>query len=99
MLFAGTGEVCYAAGGIMDTSTAQFFKGNIFVGNGLQNIGASDEHVTRLFDHKDKVCNSWRVNGSARAWPHNRGNLRYNSGCQRVTQKYVRVSTQANHAL
>src|SRR6266496_4616725 len=87
-----------AAGAVMDHSTALLFKGDVLMGDGLQHIGAGDEHVTGLFHHKNKVSNGWGVDRAASAGAHNSRNLWYNAGGQRIAQKNIRICSEADHA-
>src|SRR5437867_12481354 len=68
------------------------------MGDGLQHIGAGDEHVTGLLHHKNKVSNGRRVDRAASAWAHNSRNLWYNAGGERIAQKNIRICSEADHA-
>ncbi len=65
-----------AAGGVMGGRAAQFFFGHVFMGDGLDHVGAGDEHVAGLVDHENEIGERGRIDGSAGAGTHDGGDLR-----------------------
>ncbi len=54
-------ELRDAADGVVGHRSAEAFLGDIFVGDGLDDVGPGDEHVAGLVHHKDKVGDGRRI--------------------------------------
>jgi hypothetical protein len=52
---AFAGEVGHAALFVVGHGAAQGLEGNLFTGNGFDDLRSGDEHVAGVFDHEDIV--------------------------------------------
>ncbi len=66
--------------------------------DGLDDVGAGDEHVARLLHHQDEVGDGGRIDGAAGARSHDRGDLRDHARGQRVAKKDVGVAAEGDDA-
>ena len=71
---------------------------DVLVGDGLDDVGAGDEHVARLLHHDDEVGDRRRIDRAAGARPHDGGDLRHDAGGERVAQEDVGVAAERQHA-
>ena len=99
LLFALRGEVGDAGGRAVRGRAAQLLEGHLLVRHRLDHVGARDEHVGRVLDHEDEVGDGGRVDGAARAGPHDGRDLRHDARGQRVAQEDVGVAGERDHAL
>ena len=74
------------------------FLGDVFVRDGLDDVGAGDEHVAGVVDHEDEIGDGGRVDRAARARAHDGGDLRDHAAGERVAQEDVRVTGQRDDA-
>jgi hypothetical protein len=95
----GAGQVADAAAGGVGGGPAEVFLGHLFVGDGLDDLGAGDEHVARALDHHDEVGDGRRVHGAARAGAHDGADLGHDAAGQGVAQEDLGVARQARDAL
>ena len=91
-------EVRDAADLVVRGGAAQLFLGDLFVGDGLDDVGAGDEHVAGLVDHEDEVGDGGRVDGAAGAGAHDGGDLRDDAAGERVAQEDVGVAGERDDA-
>ena len=91
-------EVGDAGLGVVGHGAAELVFGDLFVGDGLDDVGAGDEHVGGLVDHEDEVGDGGRVDGAAGAGAHDGGDLRDDAGGERVAQEDVGVAGERHHA-
>ena len=97
-LFVGRGEMRHAALGVVSVSAAEVLHGDFLVSHGLDDLGAGDEHETRLLDHQDEVGHHRGVHRAAGAGPHDRRNLRHDARRENVANEDVSVAGEADHA-
>ena len=78
---------------------AQLLELDLLAGDRLDHLGAGDEHVRGLLDHEDEVGHRRRVDGAARARPHDRRDLRDHPGALDVADEDVAVGAERDDAL
>src|ERR1043166_7623924 len=83
---------------IVRRGAAEFFLRYVFVRDGLNHVGAGDEHVGGVLHHDVDVADDRKMYGAARAWSHDATDLRNDTGCQSVAQKDVSVAAEADDA-
>ena len=71
---------------------AQFFGSHDLVCHCFHHVGAGDEHVRSVFDHKDKVGHRGAVHSPARAGPHDQADLRDHAGGFDIALEHFGVS-------
>ena len=71
---------------------------DVLVRDRLDDVGPGHEHVARALDHHREVGDRRRVDGAARARPHDGRDLRNDARGQRVAEEDVGVSRQRHHA-
>ena len=91
-------EVRHAAGGVVRHGAAQIFLAHILVHDGFDDVRPGHKHVTGILDHHREVGNGRRIDRSARARPHDGGNLGDDAGSHRVAQEDIGISRQRRHA-
>src|ERR1700733_14962285 len=91
-------EMRDAAGGVVGHGTAQLLLGDLFVRDGLDDIGTGDEHVRRVAGHENKIGDGRRIDGAAGARAHNCADLRDHAAGERITQENFRIARQRHHA-
>ena len=91
-------EVRHAGLLVVRHGAAELFLGDLFVRDGLDDVGAGDEHVRGLVDHQDEVGDGRRVDRAAGARSHDGGDLRDHARGQRVAQEDVGVAGERHHA-
>ena len=74
------------------------FLGDVFVGDGFDDVGSGDEHVAGLVDHEDEVGEGGGVDGSAGAGAHDGGDLRDDAAGERVAQEDIGVAAEREDA-
>ena len=90
--------MAHAADGVVGHGAAQLFLGDVLVGDGLDDVGAGDEHVAGVVHHEDEVGDGGRVDGAAGAGSHDGGDLRHHAAGQRVAQEDIGIAGQRDHA-
>ena len=83
----------------MRRGAAELLERDLLAGDGLHDLGAGDEHVRGLLDHQHEVGHRGRVDGAARAGPHDQADLRDDPGGLDVAPEDLRVPTQGDDAL
>ena len=83
---------------VVGHGAAELVLGDLFVGDGLDDVGAGDEHVGGVVDHEDEVGDGGRIDGSAGAGAHDGGDLRDDAGGEGVAQEDVGVAGERHHA-
>ncbi len=91
-------EVGDAGLGVVGHGSAELVFGDLFVGDGLDDVGAGDEHVGRVLDHEDEVGDGGGVDGSSGAGAHDGGDLRDDAAGERVAEEDVGVSGEGHDA-
>jgi len=91
-------KVRHAAGFVVRSCAAELVFGDFFVRDGLDHVGAGDEHVGSFIDHEDEVGDGGRVDRAAGAGAHDRGDLRDDSAVESVAQKNVGVAGERHDA-
>ena len=94
----GGDEVAHAADRVVRHGAAQRFLGDVFMGDGLDDVGTGDEHVAGVVHHEDEIGDGGRVDRAARARAHDGGDLRHHAAGQRVAQEDVGVAGERDHA-
>mmetsp|Transcript_27766 Transcript_27766/g.51710 ORF Transcript_27766/g.51710 Transcript_27766/m.51710 type:complete len:605 (+) Transcript_27766:2391-4205(+) len=74
---------------------AQFFGGDLFVGDRLDHIGAGDKHVRTVFDHKDKVGHRGAIDRATGTGAHYDADLRHDARGNDIALKHFAVAGQA----
>jgi len=69
------------------------------MGSSTDYVGASDEHMAGLVDHKDKIGHHRRIDRPSRAWPDHGGDLRNNAGGKHVTQEDIGITGERHYPL
>ncbi len=59
---------------------AEVFHGDVFAGDGFDDVGAGDEHLGGLVDHDDEVGQGGGVDVAAGGGAHDQGDLRDDAG-------------------
>ena len=77
---------------------AELLLRHLLVRHGPHDVGAGHEHVARALHHDDEVGDRRRVHGAARTRPHDRGDLRDDTGGERVPKEDVGVAGEREHA-
>ena len=72
--------------------------GDVFVGDGLDDVGTGDEHVAGVVHHEDEIGDGGRVDGAAGAGAHDGGDLRDHAAGERVAQEDVGVAGERDDA-
>ncbi len=88
----------YAAGGVVRGRAAERLLGDVLMRHGLDDVGAGDEHVAGLVDHKDEVSERRRIDRAARARTHDGGDLRDHAARKRIAQEDIGVARERQHA-
>src|SRR5215831_5580442 len=65
--------------------------------NGLNDVGASNEHIRRFARHENEIGNRWRINRAACTWTHDCADLRNDAARKRVAQENIRVPGKRGH--
>ena len=78
----------------MRRRAAKFFRGHDFVRHGLHDVRTRDEHVRRVFDHKDEIGHRGRVNRATRARPHHQRDLRNDARGENIALKYIGIAAK-----
>jgi len=78
----------------VDFSASKFFRTYFFAGYCFYNLRASYEHVARSFCHKDKIRQGRRIDSTSSTRPHNHGDLRDDSRCQRIAIKNLTIARE-----
>ena len=92
-------EVGDAAQDVMRFRSAQLLHRHLFVGHGLDDVGAGDEHVARVAGHDDEVGDGGGIDRPAGAGPQDGGDLGNDARGEDVPQEDVGIAGQAGHAL
>ena len=99
LLLALGGEVGDARLGVVGHRAAELLEGRLLAGDGLDHVGARDEHVRGLLHHEDEVGHRRRVDGAARAGAHDHADLRDHAGALDVADEHVAVGAERDDAL
>src|SRR5216683_7716981 len=71
----GRDEMRDAAGGVVGHGAAEFLLGYFFVGDGLYDVGAGDEHVGSVARHENKIRDRRGIDGTTCARAHDGADL------------------------
>ena len=77
---------------------AELFEGHLLAGDGLDHVGAGDEHLRRLAHHEDEVGHGRAVDGPAGAGAEDDADLRDDAGGVDVPLEDPPEIVQADHA-
>ena len=91
-------EVGDAAPLVVRHRAAELLLRHLLVRHGPHDVGSGHEHVARALHHDDEVGDRRRVHGAAGARPHDRGDLRDDTGRERVAKEDVGVAAERQHA-
>ena len=78
---------------------AELLELDVLAGDGLDHVGAGDEHVRGLVDHHGEVGDGGGVDGAAGARAHDQRDLRDDAGAQHVAAEDLAVQAERDHAL
>ena len=78
---------------------AQLLLGDFLMSDGLDDVGAGDEHVRGFPRHEDEIGDGRRVDRAARARAHDGADLRDDPTSQSVAQKNIGIAGQRSDAL
>ncbi len=92
-------EVGHAAFFVVGHGAAELLLGDFLVGDGLNDVGAGDEHVGSLAGHENKIGDRGRIDGAARARAHNGADLRDHAAGESIAQKNIGVTGKRSDAL
>jgi hypothetical protein len=92
-------EVRDAGLGGMGERAAQRLGRHLLVGDRLHDVRAGHEHVGGISHHDDEVGHGRRIDGTARAGPHDDRDLRDHARGQHVALKDLGITAQRGHAL
>ena len=81
----------------MHQPATQVLEGHLLVRDRFDYVRAGHEHVARAVHHQAEVGDRRRVDGSARARPHDRRDLRHDPGGQRIADKDVGVAAETGN--
>ena len=87
-----------AAVGVVGHGAAKLLLGDFFMGDGLDDVGAGDEHVGSFAGHEDEIGDGGGIHRAARARPHDGADLRDHAAGQRVAQENIGVTGERGHA-
>ena len=94
------GDVVRGAGfGHVGLRAAEFLHGDVLTGDGFDDVGSGDEHLTGLGDHDDEVGERGGVDVAAGRRTHDQRDLRDHSGGQDVVAEDPAVEAEGDHAL
>ena len=96
--FGVVDEVGDAAAGGVGVGAAELFVGDIFAGDGADDVGAGDVHLSGAAHHKDEVGDGGGIDGAAGGGAHNDGDLGEDAGVHSVAEEDVAVGGQAEGA-
>ena len=85
--------------GVVRIGAAELFHADVLAGDGLDDIGARDEHLARLVDHDDKVGEGGGVHGATGGRPHDDRDLRDDTRRARVESEDLTVFSEGDHTL
>ena len=91
-------EVGYAGDLVVGGGSAEGVFGDVFVEDGLDDVGAGDEHVAGLLGHQGEVGDGGGVDGSAGAGAEDGGDLRDDSAGEGVAEEDVGVAGEGDDA-
>ena len=83
-----------AAGGVVRHGAAQLLLGDFFVGDGLDDVRAGDEHVGRVARHENEIGDGGGINSAAGARAHDRADLRDHAAGERIAQENIGIARQ-----
>ena len=92
-------EVGDAGDLVVRGGAAERVLGDVLVGDGLDDVGAGDEHVAGFGGHQGEVGDGGRVDRAAGARAEDRRDLRDDAGGQGVAQEDVGVAGERDDAL
>ena len=84
-------------GGVRHRAT-ELFMSDLFTGNGADHVGSGDVHLAGALDHEDEVHDRGRIDAAAGGGSGADGDLRHQSGRERVAQEDFSVAAQGGHA-
>ena len=93
------GEVGDARLRVVAHRAAELLEGGLLAGDGLDHVGAGDEHVRGLLDHEDEVRHGRGVDGAAGAGAHDQRDLRDHARAPDVAHEHVAVGAERDDAL
>ncbi len=77
---------------------AEFLEGDVFTGDGLDHVGAGDEHMAGALDHEGEVGDRGGVHRPARRGAHDKADLRDDTGRAGVAEEDLREQAQRDDA-
>ena len=78
---------------------AELLHADVLAGDGLDDVGAGDEHLAGLVDHDDEVGEGGGVDRAARRGAAHDRDLRDHAGCRGVAPEDLAVLAERDHAL
>src|SRR6478735_632308 len=98
VLFAGGDVVGDAGLDHVGVRAAQIFHGDVFAGDGFDDVGAGDEHLGGLVDHDDEVGQGGGVDVAAGGGSHDQGDLGDDAGGLDVAVEDFAVQAEGDDA-
>ena len=83
----------------MDGGAAELFCGHRFVCHRLHHVGSCHEHVARVAHHEDEIRHCGGIDVTARARPHDDGDLRDDAGGQHIALEHFAIAAERIHPL
>ena len=99
VLLAGGDVVRRARLGHVGVGAAEFLHRDVLTGDGLDDVGAGDEHLAGLVDHDDEVGQRGGVHVPARCGAHDQRDLRDDARGEDVVAEDLAVEAERDDAL
>ena len=87
-----------AAGGVVSHGAAEVFLGDVFVGDGLDDVRPGDEHAGNVAGHENEIGDGGRIDGAAGAGTEDGADLRDDAACEGIAEKNFRVAGEGGDA-
>ena len=82
----------------MGAGAAEFLDGDVLAGDGLDDVGAGDEHVAGALDHEGEVGDGGGVDGAAGRRAHDQADLRDDAGGAGVAEEDLGEQAEGDDA-
>jgi len=95
VLLVAADEMGHAGDGGVALGAAQLLEGHLLLVDGLDHLGAGDEHVAGLVDHENEVGDPRRIDGAPGAGAHDHRDLGNDARGDGIAEKDVAVAGEA----